>query len=301
MYDRHLDAFIQAADSGSFLKAANKLYISANALTKQVNLLESHLGVKLFHRSTQGIVLTPAGKLIYDEAQKMIHHSGTILRKARDLETQKEFVIHLGVSLMNPAKVLLEQWNKASVRYPNIRLEIVPFEDTVPAFNDVLDHLGQKVDLISCPYQTTYWGDRYSSFHLKELPMCIACSNTHRLADKDRLTISDLRNETLIIAKRGISASSDRVRDELEQYHPQIRLKDVEYLDINMFNRLASSDELILSVECWKDVHPLLVTLPVDWDYQLSYGLIYVKDPPREVLQFIMAIGNVDIPAPQHL
>ena len=32
--------------------AADKLYISANAVTKQINLLESHLDVKLFHRST---------------------------------------------------------------------------------------------------------------------------------------------------------------------------------------------------------------------------------------------------------
>ena len=55
MYNRHLDTFIQVADSGSFLKAADKLYISANAVTKQINLLESHLDIKLFNRSTQGL------------------------------------------------------------------------------------------------------------------------------------------------------------------------------------------------------------------------------------------------------
>ena len=56
MYNHHLDTFIQVADSGSFLKAADKLYISANAVTKQINLLESHLDVKLFHRSPRDLL-----------------------------------------------------------------------------------------------------------------------------------------------------------------------------------------------------------------------------------------------------
>lgn len=62
MYDRHLDTFVQVADSGSFLKASEKLYISANAVTKQINLLENDLGVRLFQRSTQGLALTEAGQ-----------------------------------------------------------------------------------------------------------------------------------------------------------------------------------------------------------------------------------------------
>ena len=58
-----------------------------------------------------------------------------------------------------------------------------------------------------------------------------------------------------------------------------------------MFNQIVRGDELILSSECWANVHPLLATIPVEWDYTLLYGLIYSKDPPKEVLTFIMAVG----------
>lgn len=115
---------------------------------------------RLGERSPQGLTLTPAGELIYTEAKKLIQHSNTVLRKARALERPKETVIRVGVSLMNPANTLLELWARASERFPNIRLEVVPYEDTVPAFLEVLDHMGEKIDLISCPYTTTYWGDR---------------------------------------------------------------------------------------------------------------------------------------------
>ena len=70
MIDHHLHTFIQVADSGSFLKASEKMYVSANAITKQINLLEQHLELKLFKRSKQGLTLTDAGRLIYDEIKK---------------------------------------------------------------------------------------------------------------------------------------------------------------------------------------------------------------------------------------
>lgn len=292
MYNRHLDTFIQVADSGSFLKAADKLYISANAVTKQINLLENHLDLKLFHRSTQGLELTEAGKLIYSEAKKMIRHSNTILKKARELEKPKDYTIHIGVSLMNPASILLEHWKQVARLSPGFQLEIVPFEDTVPAFQKVLDNLGTKIDLLSCPYDSNHWGDRYNSFHLKDLPLCIACSKMHPLADKECLSLEDLYGETLILANRGLTAYSEPIWDALKA-HPQIRLKGTDYVDIAMFNQLVSSNELMLSAECWNEVHPLLASIPVDWEFKMPYGLIYSKEPSPELLQFLMAVGQV--------
>lgn len=294
MYDRHLDTFIQVADSGSFLKASERMFISANAITKQINLLEERLEVKLFQRSPQGLVLTDAGQLIYSEAKKLIRQSNAVLRRARELEAPKEFVIHIGASLMNPVNFLLERWGKAAQQYPNIRLEIVPFEDTIPGFTEVLDHLGERIDVISCPYDTNFWGDRFQAFHLHDLPLCIACSRSHPLASKERLTLQDLYGQTLWIAARGVDDYQDRVRDDLEQNHPQIRLKDSLYLNLGGFNQLVASQDVAISAPCWSGVHPLLATIPVEWEHTLPYGLIYAKDPPKEVLQFIMAVGQLN-------
>lgn len=291
MYNRHLETFIHAADSGSFLKASEKLYISPNAVTKQINLLESHLNLKLFKRSRQGLELTEAGTLIYTEAKKIIRHSNSVIRKAQDLEKRDDFVIRIGVSLMNPANILLELWQKASQDYPNIRLDLVPYEDSVPVFNKVLEQLGKKIDLIPCPYDTRSRGN-YLTFYLKDLPLCIICSRNHRLAEKSILDIEDLYGETLLMGKRGNGNYLDAVRNELEQNHSQIFLKDMEYIELETFNQIVSSNEMIIASECWSNVHPLLVTIPVKWDFVLPYGLIYAPDPSKEVLQFIMAIGQ---------
>ena len=62
MYNPQLETFIRAADAGSFNKAAEESYITPTAVIKQINLLESSLGVKLFERSHRGLTLTNAGQ-----------------------------------------------------------------------------------------------------------------------------------------------------------------------------------------------------------------------------------------------
>lgn len=65
------------------------------------------------------------------------------------------------------------------------------------------------------------------------------------------------------------------------------------YYDAEVFNRCEQEGNLLLSLEEWADVHPLLNTLPVSWDYRMPYGLIYAVNPPQGVLQFVEAVKEV--------
>ena len=69
MYNLQLETFIVVADLGSFNKAAEALYITPPAVTKQINLLEKDLGLRLFIRTHRGLTLTEAGKDPYKDAK----------------------------------------------------------------------------------------------------------------------------------------------------------------------------------------------------------------------------------------
>ena len=56
MYNKQLETFICVADSGSFSKAAEKLYLSTTAVIKQINLLEDSLGLTLFSRTHLSLI-----------------------------------------------------------------------------------------------------------------------------------------------------------------------------------------------------------------------------------------------------
>ncbi len=83
MYSRHLETFISVADSGSFSKAAEALYISSTAVIKQINLLEQELGLTLFERTHRGIELTKAGRSVYGDVKYLIRYSKDSITRAK--------------------------------------------------------------------------------------------------------------------------------------------------------------------------------------------------------------------------
>lgn len=64
-----LKGFVAAARHASFTKAGAALFLTQSAISRQVQALESHLGVALFRRSTRQLHLTPEGELLYRAAQ----------------------------------------------------------------------------------------------------------------------------------------------------------------------------------------------------------------------------------------
>ncbi|MFE1028052.1 LysR family transcriptional regulator [Streptomyces sp. NPDC058818] len=64
---RHLNAFLAVADALSFTDAANRLSSNQPALTRSVQRLEEHMGLRLFDRTTRQVSLTPAGEKLREE------------------------------------------------------------------------------------------------------------------------------------------------------------------------------------------------------------------------------------------
>ena len=59
-----------------------------------------------------------------------------------------------------------------------------------------------------------------------------------------------------------------------------------KYYDMSVFNRCIETGNVLLILECWQDVHPALVSIPVKWEYSSPYGLLYALNPPDDVMQF---------------
>lgn len=87
---------------------------------------------------------------------------------------------------------------------------------------------------------------------------------------------------------------NDFLRNDLRHNHPQIRIEDTpRYYDLSVFNRCAETRNVLLTISCWRDVHPGLVSIPVRWDYSIPYGLLYAKTPSPDVLRFVRAVERM--------
>ena len=89
MYNMQLETFLRVADAGSFNKAAEELYITPPAVTKQINLLEADLGVPLFIRTHRGLILTEGGKSLYQDTKYIIQYCKDSVERAKNAMEEK--------------------------------------------------------------------------------------------------------------------------------------------------------------------------------------------------------------------
>lgn len=288
MYNPVLDTFITVAECGSFTKASELLYISPTAVMKQMNTLEAHLDVKLTERTPTGVQLTAAGEIIYRDAKFMKDYSKKSLAEAKAAEHSYDTTFCVGTSLLNPAKPFMDIWYRVNKKFPDYKLHLVPFEDDHDGILSEIKKLGEKFDFLIGVCDSKAWLSLCSFMPLGRYKKMIAVSREHRLALKSSIGLEDLYGETLMMVKRGDSGVNDFIRNDLEKNHPQIHIEDTpQFYDLSVFNRCAETGNVLLTIECWQEVHPGLVSIPVNWDYSIPYGLLYSLNAPDDVKRFV--------------
>ena len=294
MYNLQLETFIIVADMGSFNKAAEALYITPPAVTKQINLLEKDLDLKLFVRTHRGLALTEAGKSLYRDAKYIIQYCRESVDRAKKAMQEKDNIIRIGTSPMTPAAPLVQEWAKVQKEYPDIKLQIVPFMNSLENAREILKNLGQNIDVVGGIFDETMLKLRgCSGMEMSRQQLCCAMSVNHRLADRELLTFQDLYGENFLMMHRGWSNYVDELRDDIWKKHPEIRVTDFDIYSVEVFNRCENSNDILMAVENWKDVHPLLKVIPVDWKYTIHYGILYSQEPSPLVKRFLRAMGSL--------
>lgn len=294
MYNPQLDTFLRVADAGSFNKAAEAAYITPTAVIKQINLLEEELDVKLFERSHRGLKLTKAGMSLYKDTKYIIQYCRDSVVRAKNAMQEDVNVIRIGTSPMTPAGILVELWPKIHVICPEIKFQLVPFENTPENAREILKNLGQNIDVVAGIFDDTLLNVRScAGFEISRQPLCCAVSIHHPLASKNKLNPRDLYGENLMLMHRDWSHYVDELRDDIWQNHSEIHIIDFDFYSVDIFNRCENSNDILMAVQAWDTVHPLLKVIPVEWEHSIPYGLLHSKTPSDAVKQFLNAIHMV--------
>ncbi|MBT2649846.1 LysR family transcriptional regulator [Bacillus sp. ISL-34] len=295
MYSRQIEIFVAVVESGSFNKAADKLFLSTTAIMKQINLLEDQLGISVVERSNQGISLTPAGQSYYEDAKRIMSLSRDAVQKARQIAADSPYIIRIGSSYLNPVKSFIPTWNKVSELYPQFKLQIIPFDDDKNTIMDTIKSLGTQFDCIIGAFGSNQWLEYCNLYPLSEYKISCAVSSNHILADKKIIKLEDLHGEHLMMVRAGDSNPNDQFRAYIEANHPTIQIIDTDYYyDLEVFNRCAQTGSVLLTLDGWANIHPSLVTIPLNWNGAgVPFGLLYSKEANETVKKFVNAIAQV--------
>ena len=236
MYNPQLETFIVVAKVGSFNKAAEKLFISPPAVIKQINALERDLDVQLFRRTHRGLILTAAGHSMFQDARYVIQYCKDSVTRAKNAMQESESVIRIGTSPMTPAQLLMKLWGRIQTHCPDMKFQLVPFENTPENAREILGNLGKNIDVVGGIFDETMLELRNcAGLELSRVPFGCAVSMQHRLAALDKLKIEDLYGENLLLMRRGWSGYVDSLRDDIWKNHSQINIVDFDFYNMDIF------------------------------------------------------------------
>jgi LysR family transcriptional regulator, glycine cleavage system transcriptional activator len=202
-----LKAFEAAARSESFTRAAEELNVTQGAVSHQVKALEDTLGLKLFHRERQRLILTEAGRnylaVIRDALDQIAVGTERLLKR------QESGVLTVSTSPDFAAKWLVNRLSRFSEKHPHVDLR-------VSATTHYVDFVRDDVDIAIRHGDGNWPGlDVQRLYSERLLPVC----SPKLVAGRNRITkaadllkfpllrLEDAKNWTRLLEAAGVKAT----------------------------------------------------------------------------------------------
>ncbi|MEC3956991.1 LysR family transcriptional regulator [Nocardia sp. CDC153] len=193
---RLLRYFAAVAEEGNLSRAAERLFVSQPALTKQIKQLESLLGVALFTRSKAGMALTEPGRALAERVPAVLGSWDEALTETKSVASRAARVLRVGfvASAANEAtQLIIAEFGR---RRPEWRVAM----RQAPTWSNQTAGLVEgdvDVALLRLPFQGR--GELRVEWLLTE-PRCVALPAAHPLAAREVIEFRELWDEPFIAA-----------------------------------------------------------------------------------------------------
>ncbi len=192
---RLLRYFAAVAQEGSLTRAAQRLYVSQPALTKQIRQLESSLGVVLFTRSRSGMALTEPGRALAARVSGLLAEWEAALRDTRSAASRAARILRVGFLASAANEATQSIVAEFARRRPDWRAEMRQAAWSNPSAG-LLDS-DADVALVRLPFPGQ---EALRVVELFDEPRCVALPEAHPLAGRETVDFRELRDEPFVAA-----------------------------------------------------------------------------------------------------
>jgi DNA-binding transcriptional LysR family regulator len=224
-----LKYFIAAAEELNFHRAADKLHIAQPALSVQIRSLEEELGVKLLHRTTRKVELTPAGRVFLEEARAVLALSSQAEQRARQAEAGLVGTFRLGLIAPTANPWLAGILRNFQQDFPQVQLSL--FDLTSIEQLRRLRESQLDAGLLRPPVGYPELECKF----VEKSRQVLALPVGHRLAKKTALQWSDFDNEQMVLMNPNVqhgyydaflaACSKAKAKPRVAQYANDIQTK----------------------------------------------------------------------------
>ena len=204
---RQLRYFVRMAQTLNFSEAARSLYVSQSTLSQQIKSLDDDLGTVLFQRDSHSVSITEGGEMLLPLAIQTLQDSEACKAQMNDLKELLTGELNIGVTY-SFSQILTETVRNFVREYPGVKLNI--FYRNMAELMEVLRH--REVDLVLA-FKPDQPYDEIESSYLFGDKLSVIMRRDHPLADKESISLEELKRHRLAIPAKGLQA-----RNALEKY-----------------------------------------------------------------------------------
>ncbi|MCQ4316029.1 LysR family transcriptional regulator [Stutzerimonas zhaodongensis] len=187
--------FTRAASAGSLSAAARRMGMSPAMATKHIDALEARLGVKLFHRSTRRLNLTPAGISYLDACQRILPEIDEAEASVASQRVEATGLLRMNVPLSFGTRFIAPLMPEFSQRHPAVKVELGLTDSQVDLIDGSWDMAVRIGRLADSPLQAR---------RLADSPMLVCASPGYLARHGTPRKVSDLATHNCL----GYSLSS---------------------------------------------------------------------------------------------
>ncbi|MFD4725785.1 LysR family transcriptional regulator [Streptomyces seoulensis] len=192
---QRLRNFVVVAEELNLSRAAPRLFVTQQALSKQLRDLEESLGVRLFDRSTRSMALTSAGEAFLASVREALAVLDAGVAAARSAGRARSGTVRLGFLMGGALELTTPILAAFSAQCPDIRLELreTGLDDPSAGLADG----SSDVAIVRLPLDLADldWVPLFVE------PLVVALPPQHRLADRTSLTAEDVIDEPLVVGR----------------------------------------------------------------------------------------------------
>ncbi|GAA3882204.1 LysR family transcriptional regulator [Saccharothrix violaceirubra] len=193
---RVLRYFVAVAEHLSFTRAAELLFVSQPALSRQIRQLEADLKITLFERTSREVRLTSAGAALLPPARALIADWQAAQRTARSVAAMESRVLRVGFEATGAGPLTTRARTTFAARHPDVTIEPKRFDwgGEVAALRDGL----VDAAFLWLPADTTGLHTEIVAVERR----LVGFAATHPLAARAEVGIMDLRDDPLMWTRK---------------------------------------------------------------------------------------------------
>lgn len=295
MFHQHILTFMQVAEQKSFSAAAEKLFLTPNAVKKRIETLEHETDLRLFQRTNQGCALTQAGISLYRDLLEINKLYEEAIANATYAQIHSSDILFIGIMSTFAEAFMTNTWHNVRQKLTHQQIQIHHYGSTFSEMEAMFKKVGTAtaicVDIYDADLAKKY---KLSVRKISSFPLYVGIPCNIEFHGEQPIPLEALSGYSIALPPKGRAKVFDMLHKELLQKVPDFKIEAIEEYTIRSMNECSMKQQFVLITQNQIAHYPFFAFAPLDTAQMVDFGVYYKKHDEKRLSDFLQKITIED-------